>query len=91
MEEREYRKCFNKNYDFHINNIIEWDRIKLEYEKNKEYKICKNKPYVAIIREQGSNGDQEMAVAFEQAGFEVIDVTMTDLTKEKYHYKNLKE
>ena len=91
MEEREYRKCFNKNYDFHINNIIEWDRIKLEYErKYKEYKICKNKPYVAIIREQGSNGDQEMAVAFEQAGFEVIDVTMTDLINKKISLQKFK-
>ncbi|MDZ4225507.1 MAG: phosphoribosylformylglycinamidine synthase, partial [Candidatus Andersenbacteria bacterium] len=37
------------------------------------------KPRVAILREQGSNGDREMAAAFEMAGFEVWDVTMTDL------------
>ncbi len=37
------------------------------------------KPRVAIVREEGSNGDREMTSAFYQAGFEVWDVTMTDL------------
>lgn len=43
--------------------------------------IFKNnkKPKVAVIREEGSNGDREMASAFFSAGFEVWDVTMTDL------------
>ena len=38
-----------------------------------------NKPKVAIIREEGSNGDREMASAFFLAGFEPWDVMMTDL------------
>lgn len=38
-----------------------------------------NKPKIAIIREEGSNGDREMTSAFFQAGFETWDVTMTDL------------
>jgi phosphoribosylformylglycinamidine synthase len=37
------------------------------------------KPKVAILREEGSNGDREMTSAFFQAGFEPWDVTMTDL------------
>ncbi len=37
------------------------------------------KPKVAIIREEGSNGDREMTSAFYLAGFEPWDVTMTDL------------
>jgi phosphoribosylformylglycinamidine synthase len=37
------------------------------------------KPRVAIVREEGSNGDREMASAFYAAGFEPWDVTMTDL------------
>uniref|UniRef100_A0A158PBH7 Glutamine amidotransferase type-1 domain-containing protein n=1 Tax=Angiostrongylus cantonensis TaxID=6313 RepID=A0A158PBH7_ANGCA len=36
-------------------------------------------PRVAIIREEGSNGDREMTAAFTMAGFEAYDVTMTDL------------
>jgi phosphoribosylformylglycinamidine synthase len=42
-----------------------------------------NKPKVAIIREEGSNGDREMTSAFFAAGFEPWDVTMTDLLEKK--------
>ena len=38
-----------------------------------------NKIKAAIIREQGSNSEREMAYAMQLAGFEVIDVHMTDL------------
>jgi phosphoribosylformylglycinamidine synthase len=37
------------------------------------------RPRVAILREQGVNGHVEMAAAFLRAGFEAIDVHMTDL------------
>ena len=37
------------------------------------------KPKVAVIREEGSNGDREMVSAFFLAGFEPWDVTVTDL------------
>ena len=37
------------------------------------------RPRAAILREEGSNGDREMAAAFLAAGFEPWDVTMTDL------------
>jgi phosphoribosylformylglycinamidine synthase len=36
-------------------------------------------PRVAILREQGVNGQLEMAAAFERAGFSAIDVHMSDL------------
>jgi phosphoribosylformylglycinamidine synthase len=37
------------------------------------------RPKVAILREQGVNGQVEMAAAFHQAGFEAIDVHMSDV------------
>ncbi len=37
------------------------------------------KPRVAVVREEGSNSDREMASAFHLAGFEVWDVAMSDL------------
>ncbi|MGB9627360.1 MAG: phosphoribosylformylglycinamidine synthase subunit PurQ, partial [Thermodesulfobacteriota bacterium] len=40
---------------------------------------AKDRPEVAILREEGSNGDREMTSAFYQAGFKPWDVTMTDL------------
>ncbi len=42
-----------------------------------------DKPKVAIIREEGSNGDREMTSAFYLAGFEPWDVTLTDFLEEK--------
>jgi phosphoribosylformylglycinamidine synthase len=36
-------------------------------------------PKVAVIREEGTNGDRELAAAFIAAGFQAWDVTMTDL------------
>jgi phosphoribosylformylglycinamidine synthase len=37
------------------------------------------RPKVAILREQGVNGQIEMAAAFDRAGFDAYDVHMTDL------------
>jgi len=42
-----------------------------------------DRPRVAILREEGSNGDREMTSAFHLAGFEPWDVTMTDLLEER--------
>ena len=37
---------------------------------------------VAILREEGSNGEKEMAAAFYQAGFQPIDINMNSLIEE---------
>ncbi len=37
------------------------------------------RPRVAILREQGVNSQLEMAAAFQRAGFDAVDVHMTDL------------
>lgn len=53
-------------------------------EQTTEVFIKRNpKPALAVIREEGSNGDREMASAFYQAGFETWDVAMTDLMNRK--------
>ena len=39
----------------------------------------RSRPRVAILREQGVNGQVEMAAAFTRAGFEAVDVHMSDL------------
>jgi len=38
-----------------------------------------SRPRMAILREQGVNGQQEMAYAFHKAGFEAVDVHMSDI------------
>ncbi|MGH8363373.1 MAG: phosphoribosylformylglycinamidine synthase, partial [Gammaproteobacteria bacterium] len=37
------------------------------------------RPRVAVLREQGVNGQAEMAAAFDRAGFAAVDVHMTDI------------
>ena len=37
------------------------------------------RPRIAILREQGVNGQIEMAAAFDRAGFDAVDVHMSDL------------
>ncbi len=41
------------------------------------------RPQVAILREQGVNGQREMAMAFHMAGFEAVDVHMSDLEQDR--------
>jgi len=41
--------------------------------------VGETRPRIAVLREQGVNGHVEMAAAFDRAGFEAMDVTMTDL------------
>ena len=38
-----------------------------------------SKPRVAVLREEGSNGDRELAAAWFSAGFDVFDICMSDL------------
>jgi phosphoribosylformylglycinamidine synthase len=41
--------------------------------------VHRARPRVAILREQGVNGQVEMAAAFDRAGFAAVDVHMSDL------------
>ncbi len=52
--------------------------------------IGKARPRVAILREQGVNGQIEMAAAFDRAGFEAVDVHMSDLAEGRHHLRDFK-
>ena len=52
--------------------------------------LLTEKPRVAIIREEGSNGDREMAAAFHMAGFEVWDVNMSDICSAKIRLQHFR-
>ena len=47
-----------------------------------------SKPRVAILREQGVNGQTEMAAGFTQAGFEAVDVHMSDLLEGRINLRD---
>lgn len=67
----------------------EYARISDESDPGLSYQLTYNpletigdystRPKVAILREQGVNSQQEMAWSFQQAGFNVVDVHMTDI------------
>ncbi|MEO5574283.1 MAG: phosphoribosylformylglycinamidine synthase, partial [Gammaproteobacteria bacterium] len=42
-----------------------------------------NRPRIAILREQGVNGQVEMAAAFDRAGFNCFDVHMSDILEDR--------
>ena len=48
------------------------------------------RPAVAILREQGVNGQVEMAAAFDRAGFKAVDVHMTDIISGRVSLKDFK-
>ncbi|WHZ19451.1 MAG: phosphoribosylformylglycinamidine synthase, synthetase subunit [Rhodanobacteraceae bacterium] len=43
------------------------------------------RPRIAVLRDQGVNGQVEMAAAFTRAGFDAIDVHMSDLVAGRHH------
>ncbi|WP_455221419.1 phosphoribosylformylglycinamidine synthase [Kaarinaea lacus] len=47
------------------------------------------RPKVAILREQGVNGQIEMAAAFDRAGFTAIDVHMSDIIEQRVSLQDM--
>jgi phosphoribosylformylglycinamidine synthase len=76
---RDNPQCAREEYD----RIIEPDdpglSFALTYDPKQTFAVAGARPRVAVLREQGVNGHVEMAAAFDRAGFESVDVHMTDL------------
>ncbi|HEX2334791.1 MAG TPA: phosphoribosylformylglycinamidine synthase [Burkholderiales bacterium] len=76
---RDNPDCAREEYD----RLIEPDdpglSISLTFKPSAPSVASGAKPKIAILREQGVNGQVEMAAAFDRAGFESVDVHMTDL------------
>lgn len=52
--------------------------------------LIATRPAIAILREQGVNGHLEMGAAFHAAGFDAIDVHMSDLMQGRHDLANFK-
>ena len=70
-------------------------RAKLSYDLNEDVaapfvKRKRVQPKVAILREQGVNGEVEMAAAFARAGFTPVDVHMSDILAGRVRLKAFK-
>ncbi|EPJ52709.1 MAG: phosphoribosylformylglycinamidine synthase [Osedax symbiont Rs2] len=48
------------------------------------------RPKIAVLREQGVNGQIEMAAAFDRAGFDSVDVHMSDILAQRVSLKDFK-
>ena len=93
IEEKQCNKeCIIKEKSLMYNpNIIEFnipDILLREIYSYNNFEILK--PKVAILREEGSNGDREMIYCFNKAGFEVYDINLNDIENDKINLGNFK-
>ena len=87
---RDNPDCAKQEFDNILDESDPGMNFKLTYEPDEQLKINTSltKPKIAILREQGINGQLEMGAAFKRAGFESIDVHMTDLLSVRVDLKD---
>ena len=80
---RDNPKCAQQEYDAKLNAADRGLHSEVGFDVNEDISapyINKGiKPAIAVLREQGVNGQLEMAAAFERAGFITRDVHMSDI------------
>ncbi len=80
---RDNPQCAQQEYDRILDVADPGLTVKLSFAPSEDVAapfIAKGaRPRIAILREQGVNGQIEMAAAFDRAGFAAIDVTMSDI------------
>ncbi|MCW8932590.1 MAG: phosphoribosylformylglycinamidine synthase [Gammaproteobacteria bacterium] len=80
---RDNPKCAQEEHDNILNVGNPGLHIEVGFDVNDDisapYVNMGAKPTIAILREQGVNGQVEMAAAFERAGFSTRDVHMSDI------------
>ncbi|HEX6268439.1 MAG TPA: phosphoribosylformylglycinamidine synthase, partial [Burkholderiales bacterium] len=76
---RDNPQCAREEYDRIIDAKDPGLSVSLTFDPKEIFINHGSKPRVAVLREQGVNGYAEMAACFDRAGFEAVDVHMTDL------------
>ncbi|MEO4047574.1 phosphoribosylformylglycinamidine synthase [Pseudomonas sp. CAU 1711] len=80
---RDNAECADQEFDLILDEDNPGLSVKLSFDVNQDiaapYIKKGARPRVAILREQGVNGQVEMAAAFDRAGFSAIDVHMSDI------------
>jgi len=80
---RDNAECAQEEFDNMLDREDPGLRVDLSYDINEDitapFVNTGARPKVAVLREQGVNGQVEMAAAFDRAGFESVDVHMSDL------------
>ena len=76
---RDNPDCAEQEFDRLLDVADPGLHVKLSFDLNAAPAILKMRPKMAILREQGVNGQVEMAAAFDRAGFASVDVHMSDI------------
>src|SRR5258706_438528 len=78
---RDNPDCAGEEYDRILDSADSGLSVSVSFspEEKQTFVNTGKRPRIAILREQGVNGQVEMAAAFDRAGFEAVDVHMTDL------------
>ncbi len=82
---RDHPACAQQEYDRILDVADPGLHIHLSYDLNDKNTAISSilnpgvRPKIAILREQGVNGQVEMAAAFDRAGFAAVDVHMSDI------------
>lgn len=80
---RDNPDCAQQEFDINLDDANPGLSAELPFDANEDIAapyIAKGvNPKIAILREQGVNGQIEMAAAFDRAGFAAIDVHMSDI------------
>ncbi|MDR0673931.1 MAG: phosphoribosylformylglycinamidine synthase [Zoogloeaceae bacterium] len=76
---RDNPECAREAYDQILDESDPGLSPRLTFALEAPYHNGKARPRLAILREQGVNSQYEMAAAFDRAGFEAVDVHMSDL------------
>lgn len=75
---RDNPDCAQQEFDAILDNHNKGLFLKVTFELQPPM-ISTHRPKLAVLREQGVNGQQEMAAAFDRAGFACVDVHMSDI------------
>ena len=80
---RDNAQCAQEEYDLILDNndrgLVADVKFDINVDVAAPYIQSGIRPRIAVLREQGVNGQIEMAAAFDKAGFSVIDVHMSDV------------
>ena len=87
--QRDNPACAQEEYDALLEKEASQTLVKPSFDPDSAFNIPTGaRPQMAVFREQGINGQNEMAAAFERVGFESIDVHMTDLLEGRVDLKD---
>ena len=80
---RDNPACALQEFEAKKDNADKGLNVKLSFDASEDISApflnLKSKPKMAILREQGVNSQSEMAAAFTRAGFNAVDVHMSDI------------